>query len=257
MTAAYAWNDSTVLYTAMWDAMVYGVVNPLTQPSSEGGISDNPYNSAFNDYVWWGDLWGNPGLIASQSDLSRLTNNLADPATKNFVFDGHGSVTSIGNRGDINLSKNTIGDLLGNGYTLTSKAIQRKHPYRFVFLFACDVADLPEWSEAFGIRDEITPQQINAHPDWVQAFLGFQGSPPAPGTGDSQAWYDNGDMLEVFFQAWMQRSDLQQCIAAASSPSLAWPITKQFAAGSTNSNDFKLVSYGYPWIKRTGYGPPH
>ena len=167
---------------------------------------------------------------------------------------GHGSTTSIGdgaNPSSVDLSKNQIGEALGNGYTLTSKTIQRKHPYRFVFLYGCNTADVPEWSDAFGIRQTVTVAQANK--GLAQAFVGWQGAPRAPGT-DTQAWYDFSVSLELFFQSWMQGRNLEQCKAIAQNPALRWPFNKKFTTGNTNHmNNAKLTTYGYPLLKRNNF----
>jgi hypothetical protein len=119
-------------------------------------------------------------------------------------------------------------------------------------LFGCQTADAPEWSDAFGIRQTVTVAQAGR--GLAQAFVGWKGSPRAPTTDDD--WNNFSISLETFFDGWMFGANLEQCKAAASNQSLAWPFTKQFSGSSTNSNDFKLVTYGYPLLKRNGYALP-
>jgi len=253
-TIACAYNNGTIARNEMWDCVEYGVVDPLTSPPESGGSGTlTPYNSTFDDYTWSGDLNGYPGLLSSANDVKSLINNLTNSATRNFFMLGHGSVTDIGdgaNPSQVDLDKNTVATALGNGYSLTSKAIQRKHPYRFTFLFGCHTADLPEWSDAFGIRQTVSVAQANR--GLAQAFVGWRNSPRAPVSDDE--WNNFSLSLGVFFDSWMSGANLMQCEAAASSTSLGWPFTKQFPASDTkNPNNFKLVTYGYPLLTRKSF----
>jgi hypothetical protein len=253
-TIACAYNNRHIALTAMWDCVEYGMVDPLISIAESGGTGSlNPYNSTFDNYTWYGDMDGYPGLLTSSNDAATLINNLTNLATRNFFMLGHGTTTDIGdgaNPSQVDISKNQVADALGNGYSLTSNTIQRKHPYRFVFLYGCNTATLPEWSDAFGIRKTITINQANK--GLAQAFIGWQGSPRSPGT-DEQAWNDFSYALEAFSIAWMNNNNIEQCKALAQSPSLNWPFNKQFPAGTTNNSNFKLVTFGYPVLKRTGF----
>jgi hypothetical protein len=254
-TIACAFNNRHIALTAMWDFVEYGMVDPMVSVLESGGSGSlNPYNSTFDNYTWWGDLNGYPGLLSSSSDVVALINNLTNSATRNFFMLGHGTITDIGDGASpsqVDISKNQVADALGNGYSLTSNTMERKHPYRFVFLFGCNTATLPEWSDAFGIREKITVNQANN--GLAQAFVGWKGSPRCPGT-DEQAWNDFSYALEAFSQSWMNLNNLEQCKAIAQSPSLSWPFNIKYPGGVTNlANNFKLVTYGYPLLKRNGF----
>jgi hypothetical protein len=72
-TVAFAWDTPWSDGTGpMRDAIQFGVVDPLTRPPDLGGQNGGIYNSTFNDYTWWGDLFGNPGYLADNVDLLNL-----------------------------------------------------------------------------------------------------------------------------------------------------------------------------------------
>jgi hypothetical protein len=268
-TIAYTWHNDHIAGGTMHDAIQGGVVDPLISPFESGGSgSGNPYPSTFNDYTWSGNLHGNPGYLSGQSDVDNLTTNLIDADTMNFYFDGHGSPSTIGDntRGLVFIFAKQLGIQLGNRFSPTDGA-WCQHPYRFVFLNACDTADDDDWAHTFGVFDIITPAQLASRPLGAQAFLGWIGEPRAPDTDND--WNEMAQTLAVFFEAWQGGYNLQECIALASKthpfgssgPTLNFPLGKKFpqffgvpAAGA--ANNFKLKTYGYPWIKREGYDTP-
>jgi hypothetical protein len=248
-TIAYSYDKYEIELNEMWDCVEYGIVDPLISPLETGGSGTQvQYISDFNAYTCSEDENGDPGLILTPSGVPPLIANLTKTATQNFFFVGHGSVTDIGDQGNVDISKNLIGGALGNGYSLESKTIQRNHAYRFVFLYACHTADLPEWSEAFGVRDSITAAQANK--GLAQAFVGWRNCPRAPVSDDD--WYNFSIALEQFNSAWMKMKTLKECMAIAQSPSLAWPFNNEFT-DKVHKNNFVLKYYGYPLLKRTGY----
>jgi len=251
-TIACAYNNATIANHQMRDCVQHGVVDPLTSVSETGGTGSlNPYHSTFDDYSWSGGK-GYPGLLSSSNDVARLISNLTNLVTRNFFMLAHGSVTDIGdgaNPPQVELDKNSLASALGNGYTLTSKTIERKHAYRFVFLYGCHTADLPEWSDTFGIRETVSVSQANK--GLAQAFVGWRNSPRAPVSDDE--WNNFTISLQMFCNSWMSGANLMQCQSYASSASLGWPFTKQFAKGDINPNNFKLITYGYPLLKRKGF----
>jgi hypothetical protein len=261
-TVAYAWDNDNEAQGLMWDAMQYGVVDPLIQPTSAGGENDDPYNSTYNDYSWWGDLSGNPGYLASQADANYLfLTNLVFDTTRNFYFDGHGSTTTLGDGGrqQLVMGRGIVEARLQNKYD--ANGIWNQHPYRFVFLNACDTADDPGWAHTFGICDRITTDELSDLPDRVQAFLGWNGEPRAP---QGNEWSDEAITYELLFNLWMAGHSLHSCIYISSQShptvppySLNFPLGKKFDywhSGFFGSNNrFRIRIYGYAGICRSGY----
>jgi hypothetical protein len=272
-TVAYAWDNDYLANGSMRDAIENGVVDPLMSPDETGGSGNaDPYNSTFNRYTWSGDLQGDPGYLASADDAASLVENLKNVETMNFYFNGHGSPITIGDTpdtgGEVSIGSGMVANQLGNNSSVTNAA-NWGHPYRFVFLDACDTADTRDWAHAFGILDTMTSAQLAYNPWKVQAFVGYIGEPRSPDSDDE--WYEMAETYAVFYDLWMNQLNLQECIDTASktkpfgnsSPiTLEFPFGKQFNAlqvnwPSTNApvNNFSLKIYGYPWIKRTGFDP--
>jgi hypothetical protein len=259
-TVAYAWDNSYEAQYSMHDAIEYGVVDHVISPPESGGSgSFNPYNSTFNDYTWVGDLNGNPGWISSPSVVPALTNNLADPDTRNFYFDGHGSLTSIGNSAapsdpsSIMITTSEMAALLQNRIGKTSWC---RHPYRFVFLNACDTAGGSCWARAFGIKDKITYAQASqiGH---AQAFVGWVNESRAPENDDD--WYNMEETYAVFYSAWMNEVPLEDCINAASSNSLPLPLGEPFPwyeyafPSIYHTLPYHIRILGYAGLTRSGF----
>lgn len=177
-TVAYAWDDAYQAQNAMRFAIQYGVVDTLTAPDQSGMPGNpNPYNSVFNEYTWSGNLQGEAGWLSSMTDVTALTNNLAQNHTRNFYFDGHGSDSTIGNSyapdqaGSVTIAAVDIAAMLHNWITASKRKNACLHPYRFVFLNACDTADYYTWAWAFGIPENLTYERV-AERGYAQAFVG-------------------------------------------------------------------------------------
>jgi hypothetical protein len=268
-TIAYAWDSSYQAQHSMHDAIQYGIVDPLISPPESGGSgSFNHYDSTFNDYTWSGNLNGNPGWLSSTNVVTALTNNLADPNTKNFYFDGHGNIDSIGDSrsasdpNSITINANDISHILLNKIGKISFVL---HPYRFVFLNACDTAGANFWPHAFGIKDRITDAVATrtGHP---QAFVGWFNEARAPETDDD--WNDEAETYAVFNGAWMSGWPLENCIRTASSPFpqapfdsyyLNWPLGKdwpwyEYALSSLyHPIPFHIKIFGYAGLTRSSF----
>jgi len=108
---------------------------------------------------------------------------------------------------------------------------------------------------AFGIDDTITSDDLANRPSGVQAFVGWKGSPRAPDTDAD--WSDYGLMQGIFFEAWMDGYNLDDCLTFASDPSLSWPLGAKFNFFQSwlgwYSNNYSIRVYGYRGIKRTDY----
>jgi hypothetical protein len=261
-TVAYAWDNNSEALGLMWDAMQDGVVDPLIQPTSAGGENDDPYISTYNDFTWWGDLSGNPGYLTDQAAANYLfLTNLVLDTTVNFYFDGHGSSTALGDgpRNQLVIGRGVVEARLHNKFD--ANGVWNEHPYRFVFLNACDTADDPGWAHTFGICDRITTDELSDRPDRVQAFVGWNGEPRAP---QGNEWYDEAITYELFFNLWMAGYSLHSCIYISSQTNptvppytLNFPLGKKFDYpynGVLNCNNhFHIRIYGYAGICRTGY----
>lgn len=270
-TVAYTWDVDHEASGTMRDAIQNGIVDPLMAPLESGGSgSENPYPTTFNEYTWSGNLNGNPGYLPNQPAANNLVTNLSDVDTMNFYFDGHGSPSTLGDdkRSQVAIFVTQISFALGNRFT-PAKGMQCDHPYRFVFLNACDTANDHDWAHAFGILDSISPAQVAIRPLGAQAFLGWIGEPRAPSNDDE--WNDMAQTFAVFFDAWQSgQYTLQDCIAIASKThpyGSDYPITLNFPFGkkffqvfgvpaSGAANNFALKIYGYPLIMREGYATP-
>jgi hypothetical protein len=181
-----------------------------------------------------------------------------------FYFEGHGNPSTLGDdaRGQVSFFNNQVGFALGN---LSGKSgATPQHPYRFVFLNACDTADDDGWAHAFGIPDKITGAELDNGSSPPQAFVGWKGEPRAPNRDDD--WNDVAETYTIFFSAWQNGYNLQECIDIASSSNplgdgsvtLNFPLGKRFNIfqnyyGLRGLNNFHINVYGYRGIKRVDY----
>ena len=269
-TVAYAWDNTSIAQGSMRNCLQWGVVDQLVKPTWAGGSYDNPYTSDFNEYSWPGGP-GDPGYIANNLRATALKTSLGHESVRNFYFNGHGSPTKLGDgeNGNVTIDIDSVSGVLGNNYNHYSNR-WRKHPYRLVFLDACETANNPNWAHAFGVYDSITPDQLSDRPDCVQAFVGWIGEPRGP--SNSPEWLDMAETYTVFFGAWMQGFNLEECIRLASSkhPSapfdlfnLTFPLGNRFPWYTANwdtirggaANNFWLKVYGYRWITRENFDP--
>jgi hypothetical protein len=271
-TVAYAWDDTSV-HTHMTFAM-QNVVDVLLNPFVYG--LNNPYSSTFN-LESQGGLGGIAGYCPDDQSKAGLLTSLSHSVTRNFFFHGHGSADSIGD------GKGTDANPVPNAFNIVSGEIvqvlnnrdypigqgrfeyRRNHPYRFVFLDACNTADTTTFADAFGIRHSIDFMELGREPFAAQAFVGWKGKPRAP--EDDDEWDDYGFTLFFFFSQWMQEVDLQTCIARArerdpfgdGSVILDFTLGERFGIYDSGwgkglfGNTFKIRIYGYPWITRTSF----
>jgi hypothetical protein len=193
-----------------------------------------------------------------------------DPGTENFYFNGHGSIYSIGQKpstaGPINLQNSYISGILGNRYGAYGHRFC--HPYRLVFLDACDTAGANYWSHAFGIVDRITYAQA-FQKGYAQAFIGWYNEARGPDSDDD--WYDVNKTYLVFWSAWMSGWPLEDCYRAASTPDppapfdsfclifpygIDWPwyeYAGQKIGLKYNPVRYRARIFGYPGLTRGGF----
>jgi len=253
----------------MHDAIQYSVVDNLLSPYRDGGGgSADYYDSTFNQFSYapLGQS-GIAGYIPDQTKVQGLIDSLSDYFTRNFYFDGHGGTDNLGdgpNRGLVRIDVDSVANALGNSYQ--DYQLVRGHPYRFVFLNACDTADNNRWCHAFGVWSSIlTADDITDWPDGAQAFVGFHGE--VRGASSDEEWRQLSQTYTVFFGAWMQGYTLDQCVKFASSNHPGAPFgnyTLEFPLSTPYQNPLKrnywyrpwLQVFGYHWITRGGYALP-
>jgi hypothetical protein len=269
-TIAYATDDGSLANTAIHDCVEYGVVDSLiSPPESGGGGSFDPYPSSFNDYTWSGDLNGRPGYLSGTNDVAGLMSNFADPATRDFHFDGHGNPQNIGNNqngaSEVTINVGDVASLLKNyAHGKAINGLSRGRPFRLVFLNACETADDDAWHNAFGIYRRITSADLAKNSQNAQAYVGWVNSPRIPLTSDN--WYDFANTYGVLYDAWMNGYPLDDCLDLASQEypfgsgagiTLNWPLQAKFNWLQVHirgfKNDFHLRIYGYAGLMRSGY----
>jgi hypothetical protein len=124
-------------------------------------------------------------VLQNSSDLSDLTNNLANPNARALYFYGHGSTNAnvIGTT-TAGIRARNLGALLGNyyvpalpaayGVNAGKPAMVTHHPFSFVFLDGCNTGrgDFPE---AFGIPKAVSGSALNEAGLHKRAFMGWSG----------------------------------------------------------------------------------
>lgn len=248
-----------------WFADERGVVDPLMQTSTtDFGLIANPYGSTYNVPDYDGTQGGgNPGLLDAWWDVPDFLANIGILVNRNFFWDGHalnGSLTSGEDKPAVNIPSGVVYAVLGNGVNMITGKIYQGHPYRFVFLNACDTADDPGWCETFGIPLRITEAMANKNGQ-VQGFLGWHGKPKCPSSDDD--WDNIEQTYALFFYNWQRGQPLAICTNLAENPSLSWPLNIKFTPQELSNpnypliggNNFNLVLWGYPGITRTSYKP--
>jgi hypothetical protein len=172
---------------------------------------------------------GHSGYLPDQDSVEPLLQNLSNKnigpnaPTRNFIFLGHNYGNVIGGADSPQIKQETIAERLGNtAFVLSHTSKHPKPPtqrYRFVFLHGCSSAVNACWSRSFGIDDTITTSDLNARPNAVQAFVGYDNIayPPfyftvmglgtkAPFTLECYAW-------NLFFAMWQSGFTLDDCIS--------------------------------------------
>jgi hypothetical protein len=207
---------------AFWNQM-QGVVDVLTDPI----FALDVYYSNFD--VFWYNFYGYPGYILDQKTATNLVNDLANPATENFYFYGHGYYTDGSGITDglldaagidglnVAIHSKWVADALTNHVDVKGN-INFKHPYRFVFLDTCSSAKYADWQHAFGIVDGPPGPGPWTDPDPPRAFLGWEGDK----YGMNGVWADDtycndyGTTINLFYDMWMSGATLDECIRACS-----------------------------------------
>lgn len=188
---------------ARWECYM-GVVDTLMAPDF-GYIYE--YHSTFNDYTGDGNP-SNPGFISDRARVtSELLPNLGDSQTRNFYCSGHGLPAMIfeGTLCSAYITRAEVAQTLGNSWR--PDGIKMGHPYRFIFLDACNTAKRKGWQHTFGVCDHISQ-------GGDQAFVGWEGAAAGPATDTECLEY--ADTLWVLFDNWMSQVPLKTCLDLAS-----------------------------------------
>jgi hypothetical protein len=213
-TVAWALTKMVPLASRMENLMLTGVINILANPAADDPYQLSPGNS----------FHGTAFRLTSATKTNLLC-YLADPASRNFYFFGHGNATSFGDYHRAmggwlaQITDQEIRDTLTNRFPYG----RNHHAYRFVFLDSCQSANGP-LSDAFGI----VRRQVHRmyYKDVLKiasrAFVGYlDRNIPLP----TQAiHYDyNAEMLGNFFFEWREGADLHGIVARAKQhPN--WPL---------------------------------
>lgn len=265
-------SDPASAYTAFRNAIDFGVVNDLLA-GVELFASQGPDYPSYLDNPYTDQSIGRDGYWATQQDVTNLLTHLGfdnGEDCKNFFFEGHGSETWLSNVPSTNgyqmsviqLKKVTRNRVVGNG---ADNHYARPHPYRFVFLDACDTATAHDWALAFGVLPvTYTFSEVQDKPENVQAFVGWNGEPRCPASSDE--WNAFGDTLDYIMVNWMGGYPLDVILQNASESDpygdgsliLDFPLGKKHSYlkqlfNKGNINNFHYVIYGYPGITRTGF----
>jgi hypothetical protein len=282
---AFAYHKDTMTepyYGPMWLHMQM-LVDVLLQPQFPPQPPCTWYISYFNRFSSSGS-YGDPGYVANRQKFVQLLNDLADPGTRNFYFHGHGHADFLTDQkqdrltpGATTLERTEVAAALGNSADPISGVVAA-HPYRFVFLNACETARDVGWARAFGIfpsvwweGDATSIEQAGYR--GPQAFVGWAKKVAGPDFADewddtypSMPYKGYGTMIEEFYAAWMSGVPLIQCVARASdSKEYAWPLpvpanrvryTGPASPGGPPVNQTgPLIIFGNSGITRCGVAP--
>ena len=196
-----------------------GVVDEVIAPLMAGLGSMDNYNSTYDFYTSQGtNPHGNgtsqpwPGYVNSQAEATNLVNDLAQAATRNFYFFGHGDKNPawLGDNIGVNILGSWVSSALTN-YATTGNGFVARHPYRFVFLDACYSDANKDWRHAFGF---FFPKNNKGTTGLPRAFMGW--ADPKWSLGADKATevrcHDYGVTLHVFFALWMNGTPLEVCM---------------------------------------------
>ncbi len=165
------------------------------------------------------------GHLVSPGEKTVLLADLSLLTTRIFYWSGHGNAHFIGNDWSnpvpIGLTSAQVADALRN--VVTDASYDAPHPYRFVFLNACNTAN-GDWPSAFGIPLHISDDDLARYPYSEAAFLGWQGLVRIPGTAAEA--YQMGGALNKFYINWLSEFPLWKCVKFSCDTSLDWPLNK-------------------------------
>ena len=174
-----------------------GVIGTLDEYGLNGNLS--PGNN------------GQGGQVFTLSDLSSRTNllsYLADHRYENFYFFGHGnnSVISAYNASQTALTMQQIAFALVNVPLSYSILHAAEHPYRFIFIDACNTGK-GNFCEAFGIPAITVSTNFFATAGVEsRAFIGFTkptGFDPSLSSGDPNGVPNRSITMAEFLDAWL------------------------------------------------------
>jgi len=180
-----------------------GVLGTLDQYGFHENVS--PGNNAQN---------GNVFTLQDQASRTNLLNYLADHRYENFYFFGHGGPSTIGSYNGFNLTLDQIAYALVNvplSYQIQHAA---EHPYRFIFIDACD-AGKANLCEAFGIPAfTVSTNYFATAGVESRAFVGFKS---VKFNLNEFTWYNYTAMTGWFIADWLRGLSVQDCVNNAKS----------------------------------------
>jgi hypothetical protein len=191
------------------------------------------------DTVWYESIFNNfsgnqsppkSGYINTLQLKSDLLDNLAYSETRNFHWDGHGGPGNIGNHSvgptppPITIYAMDIENALNNKEWRNGP--EYRHPYRFVFLDACEVMKNPFFQTAFGISTPIYENDIDFNSQGPQALLGWVTLAAMPSSVDELT--DWSIAMATFYVHWMTDSTVQDAFSAACADNLAFPLNRAY-----------------------------
>ena len=177
-----------------------GVIGTLDEYGLNGNLS--PGNN------------GQGGQVFTLSDLPSRTNllsYLADHRYENFYFFGHGnsSVISAYNASQTALTRDQIAFALVNVPLSYSMQHAAEHPYRFVFIDACNTGK-GDFCEAFGIPAfAVSTNYFATAGVESRAFVGFTkptGFDTSNSSSDPNGWPNRSILMGEFLDAWLSGS---------------------------------------------------
>jgi hypothetical protein len=174
-----------------------GVLGTLDAYGLIGNLS--PGNSAQGGTVF---------TLNSVEAREELLNYLYDYRYRNFYYFGHGNETAISayNVAQTVITKDQLAYALENvplNFSITHAAY---HPYRFVWIDACDTAK-GSFCEAFGVPAmTVSTNFFRALKVESRAFLGFTkptGFKPSNSSSDPNGWPNRSRMMNEFLSRWI------------------------------------------------------
>jgi hypothetical protein len=247
----------TSAYPGLWSVAYYPLFNPYTPGRTDLVDMMNVIALAI-DYSQYKDIYSPPIIntpqrdgdqqvlkLALPRDWGRLYTELVDPRVRNFVYTGHFSGGKLGGASapkDQSISEADLRAMLKNHAKDPLVWGVNQHPYRFVFINACNSASAgSQLPQAFGIpKKRISSKQMTNLGFKPRAFLGWKTVKPY-GYAD---WVMNQDFkgfAEDLFIIW-----------PTINPKTSKPYTLEQAVNKALENRpgvLKPVIYGCPDLK--------
>lgn len=179
-----------------------GVLGTLDRYGLSGNVS--PGNSAQSGTVF---------TLQDESSRTNLLNYLADHRYENFYFFGHGNNSAIGSYNGFNLTLDQIAFALLNVPLSYVNPHVAEHPYRFVFIDACDTGK-GNFCESLGIPAQtLSTNNFAAQGVESRAFVGFKSWNI---NINFVGWMGYSEMTGFFLDDWLSGNvDVKTCVQNA------------------------------------------